>query len=252
MISGNTRLHLTIAAIIAPVYVSVSGCGDPTSPETAHLTSLKFVSSSASLHDQALLVGTGEGGVATGGTKIRIGVRGQPYSDMELKRWTHMSDEELTQAIASKGVDGRVGIGFKAAGREEGVDDEGEVLVSDEVVSRMTTWLIELGAEIVWQSSDLPHLFADIEPNVRLVGKIRDHENVEYIEPAIPGDRASRNTTTTHQVGYQTGGANGDRTTLAATIEPQRITGLQPGDSLRAVYTQPDGQVLSTTLVIEE
>lgn len=115
------------------------------------------------------------------GTEIPVG-RGTP--------WEEMSDEELTRAIRERAVDNKVAVGFKAADRSRGVTRDGTVIVSDEVVGRMTVWLQDLDVNIVRSFSLIPVVVGKMEPTVPLVCTIRHHPNVDYLEPVIEGERA--------------------------------------------------------------
>lgn len=100
-------------------------------------------------------------------------------------RGTALSDEQLHARI--KAAKGRVFIGFKEAGAQRGVGPHGEILASRETVQRMRTYLTNLGVRLEYASASMPFVGAHVPDDFALIVILRQHENVDYIEPIFPG-----------------------------------------------------------------
>jgi len=98
--------------------------------------------------------------------------------------WAELSDSELR--IEIERACGRVFVGFKEAAAARGVDSQGRSLTTQETVTRMKQYLLERGFSVEW-AADLPHVTGRMSPRLELVGELRDHPNVDYLEPIFPG-----------------------------------------------------------------
>jgi hypothetical protein len=152
-----------------------------------------------------------------------------------LNVWARMSDQEILNVLAQTG--GRVAVGFKESGAERGVSPQGQNLTSAATVQHMREYIVSRGATIVDSGSDLPYVVANVPLSQPLVGSLRQHPNVDYFEPILPGER----------LGGTTQSAN-FLVSVTAT-GPHGATGLQvrSGDTVTAVYRQPDGTTLRTS-----
>lgn len=246
---SNLRAYLRIPLLCAfIVFFGALGCDSGLTgiAERPQLRSLSFTRSTASATDDVILVATGAGEISSRVPPVGLFVRGTQRSQAGLNYWDQMSDEELARAIVSKGVDGRAAIGFKAADMSTGVNDAGEVLVSDEVVGRMVAWLLDQNIEIARQYSLIPSVVVDLDdPSADLVGTLRNHPNTDYLEPVISTERS-------FSTGFQNRtNRSTSRSTFAAVVEVSRLGTIESGDTVKAVYVQPDGTSLSTTLVVQ-
>lgn len=98
--------------------------------------------------------------------------------------WAELSDSQLR--IEIERACGRVFVGFKEAQAARGVDAQGRSLTTQETVTRMKQYLIERGITVEW-AADLPHVTGTMPPRLELVRELRDHPNVDYLEPVFPG-----------------------------------------------------------------
>jgi hypothetical protein len=94
----------------------------------------------------------------------------------------YMTDDELASAISE--VDGRVLIGFKNPGDRGGVDNDGVVLASEHSVTAGLEFLRVLGIDPQVKFEIGPAVAATVDPD--LVGVIRRHPTIDYIEPDQP------------------------------------------------------------------
>jgi hypothetical protein len=99
--------------------------------------------------------------------------------------WRRMSNEDLARSVAEAG--GRVAIGFKEPGAEEGVNDFGRVLVSPATVRAAKEDLRRLGISFEIEDRLIPAVVARISPS--LVATLRANPRVEYVEPIVMGRR---------------------------------------------------------------
>jgi hypothetical protein len=99
--------------------------------------------------------------------------------------WAAFTNDELASLIAK--WDNVVMIGFKEEDASRGVDEQGRVLVLEETVNRMTKWVQEQGVTITREFVFLPGVVGTMPAKAELVGKIREHKNIDYLEAAPPG-----------------------------------------------------------------
>lgn len=100
------------------------------------------------------------------------------------------SDAALLEMIA--GVNGRVSIGFKESGTAYGVDPDGRNVTTAETTIAMTQLVIERGVEVSYQFNRLPAVIGRIPLNAKLIGDLRRHPNVDYLEPDTFGTFSGR------------------------------------------------------------
>jgi hypothetical protein len=147
--------------------------------------------------------------------------------------WAAFSNEELAELI-TEAPNNRVAVGFKEAEAEWGVDTQGLNITSSGTAQRMKQWLEERGVEIIRESLLIPSVTGEMAPDAQLVGEIRGHDNIDYLQPLFPGER-------------QEGSTDLHVSVFVAVIVPG-IEGQLPlrvGDRITAHYRQPDGSELT-------
>lgn len=102
-----------------------------------------------------------------------------------------MSDAELAAKIDE--AKGRVFVGFKDAFAAAGVEEFGLVLASDSAVAAGKALLRALGITITFEFIKTPAVVAHM-PSA-LLGQLRRHPLIEYVEPIFPGVRHAQTTT---------------------------------------------------------
>ena len=157
--------------------------------------------------------------------------------------WDSLSDETLTAIIVE--VDGGVMIGFREAGAARGVDARGRSTTSRQTVDRMKQWLQEQGLTITWEFLLTPGVNATMPSSVSkdLVSRIRHHDNIDYLEPSIPGE---------YLVSEDL--PRGSVLPTAMVTSVRNATGLapSPSDRVAAQYTQPDGSTLRASTIVRQ
>ncbi|HEX2081462.1 MAG TPA: hypothetical protein VHG08_27410 [Longimicrobium sp.] len=101
--------------------------------------------------------------------------------------WQDLSDAELRAEVER--ACGRVLIGFKEAGASRGVDDLGQSITSPETVIRMKAFVRERGVTIELEYDLIPAIAGWMPARLDLVTTLRQHPNVDRIEPVFPGAR---------------------------------------------------------------
>lgn len=155
--------------------------------------------------------------------------------------WDALSDAELAAVIADwRNV---VSIRFKEAGAQSGVDEEGRSITSQETVARMKDWVREQGVTITREWITQPGVDGTMPGDAALVSRLRAHENVDLVEPSGPGEP-------------ETGAGPLGAGDLVAVIQTSSVTtsGLRvkAGDVVTAEYRQPNGSMVTATVVIRE
>jgi hypothetical protein len=152
--------------------------------------------------------------------------------------WAALSDEEIA-ALIGVASDNRVMIGFKEADAEWGVDEQGQNITSEETLDRMKEWVQKRGVVITRESVLIPSITGTMPARADLVASIRGHENIDYLEPSLPGEPFG---------GFPDG--TGSRGVLIAILTRGRSVAehlVRSGDVVTAEYRQPDGSVLQAT-----
>lgn len=105
--------------------------------------------------------------------------------------WWKMSDSELADSVAA--AHGRVFIGFKEPGARGGVDDWGQVIVSDATVAAGKRSLRSLGLAFDMEHRLIPAVVTTIAPSQ--VARLRALPFVDYVEPVVIGTYDVQDTT---------------------------------------------------------
>lgn len=234
--------------------VLTSACDpDPTGPEGAVppradvvLDTLGFASAEIEVGDALVLIGRTEADpLDTQPFLLRtssgesVGGHFNPRPEGRRSAWAPLSDEELAAVIATR--DDRVIIGFKEADADQGTDEQGRNITSDETVDRMKAWVREQGITITFESAFIPAIAGRMDPDVQGVTAIRWHENVDYFEPVGKGHFEDPDGPTLVL-------RFGDLVAAILTSgDGPSAVEVQPGDLVTAHYRQPDGSELTAT-----
>lgn len=219
------------------------------------LLSLQFASGEFGTEDPLVVVGRTAGGApaapqpltihASSGAQVQTSFTPLPLQECvegpcpRRDPWRHVSDADLAALIGTWG--NIVMIGFKEAGTDGGVDDRGRNLVSAETSERMTEWLRQLGVVIVDEWILTPGVTGTLIPDPALVRQIREHENIDYVNPSGPGEFESQ------------AAVWGQPNLLAVSRAGHESTSglkVRAGETVTAEYRQPDGSVLRATASI--
>lgn len=230
----------TIGGFVAIVF---SGCGsEATAPAgQVMLSSLQFARSEVQAGKPLILLARPAAGGETV-APVPVVVRASSGAEQQVfvGPWRSLSDTDIAAVLADN--DGRAFVGFKEADASRGVDELGQNLTSQETFDRMKQWLREQGVAITREFL-LPHVSATIEANTELVSRIRGHENVDYLEPILPG---WRNAVDSPAVG-------GDWAAIVQTDSGSgRAFSVRSGDAVTAIYRQPDGTLLTATVLVRQ
>jgi hypothetical protein len=256
--------NLMRSAVVAPLLLLASasaGCErHPTEPPPGEvmLESLRFTQSTVQAGETLVLTARVKGEAPANPQPIRLSSSSGEQTTIWLNvmgsdcpkdltteevnarvsAWESCTDAELTAAIAE--AEGHVVIGFKEADAERGVDEKGQVLVSDETVKRMKSYIRERGI-VIEHEYDSPGISAHMPAEVALVSALRGHDNIDYLEPVFPGTRLD---------------TKNERPHLLASISTAGTRDGTPkfhaGDTVTAAYRQPDGSVLTATAFVQE
>lgn len=101
--------------------------------------------------------------------------------------WRDLSDAELLAEVER--ACGRVFIGFKEEGASRGVNEQGESITSAQTVVRMKAFVQQHGVTIETEFQLIPTIAGRMPPRLDLVTTLRQHPNVDVIEPIFPGSR---------------------------------------------------------------
>jgi hypothetical protein len=101
--------------------------------------------------------------------------------------WRGLSDAELLAEVER--ACGRVFIGFKETNASRGVNEQGENITSEETIVRMKAFVREHGVTIESEFRLIPTIAGRMPPRLDLVTTLRQHPNVDMIEPIFPGSR---------------------------------------------------------------
>ncbi len=96
-----------------------------------------------------------------------------------------LSDVALLDRIAEGG--GTVTVGFKEAGATRGVDATGRNVTSEQTTTAMKQLLLARGITFTWQATMIPAVAGYFPLRLELVRELRQHPNVDYLEPAVTG-----------------------------------------------------------------
>lgn len=184
--------------------------------------------------------GSGPDAIPREGSGSPVVVQLDPWATVTMGSWSGMPAAELAELFTvSRGAGV---IGFKEADAATGVDDHGNVLVSDSTVARAIQWVEDQGVTVTRNFAPMPAVSVDLPMpiDVQLVTTIRANANIDYLEPDEPVwfFQAPPGIGTVGAVIPTTGSAVGS---LA----------VRPGDIVTATYVQPDGSTLSTQVVIQ-
>ena len=116
-----------------------------------------------------------------------IGATCTPQPSTAAGAWRDLSDAELLAEVER--ACGRVFIGFKEASASSGVDEQGESITSAETIVRMKAFVQERGVTIETEFRLIPTIAGRMPARLELVTALRQHPNVEMIEPIFPGSR---------------------------------------------------------------
>jgi hypothetical protein len=154
-----------------------------------------------------------------------------------LAPWSELSTQELAALIQD--ANGRVFVGYKETNATSGVDGKGNNMTSDSTVQHMTALLLQHGAMIEWSYELIPAVVAHIPTDVAFLTMLRDHPNVEYVEPIFGGQ-------------WHAGGTPPAPTrSVLAIIRPgSGSLHAAAGDTITAWYRQPNGTLLRATAAV--
>lgn len=245
----SARARSVVAPLVALACLNSACSGQITAPIEVMLESFEFVLPEVGIGDPLLLVGrsgedlegpltftarTSEGESRQG--EFRPRTRGR-------SPWEALTDHELTVVIDKLSEGHQVFIGFKEAGADRGTDENGQSVTSEETVERMKTWLTDQGVTIEYESQLLPTVIAVVPIDTELIARIRDHENVDYLEPAaVPSVRPE---------GADDQGGTRDHLAVVLTNEgTSESLPVTVGETVTAEYVQPNGSVMAATAVI--
>lgn len=110
-----------------------------------------------------------------------------PRPSQAAGAWRGLSDAELLAEVER--ACGRVFIGFKEADAARGVNEQGESTTSPETVVRMKSFVRERGVAIELEYELMPTIAGWMPARLDLVAALRQHPNVDVIEPIFPGSR---------------------------------------------------------------
>lgn len=237
-------MQRTLSAALMGIAVAMSGaCNQEIAGPTGEimLESIDFLPAEAG--KPLMLVARSSGGetVARQPVLLRSSRSQQqgwliPLVRHERSPYDRFSDAELAAIIEA--YDRIVMVGFKEAEAEAGVDDEGRSTTSKETVERMKEWIQEQGGTITREWSLTPGVTATMRGEPELVGVIRRHPNIDYLEPGgIPGEAEGGSVRGPDFLGvFLT--SDGSATTAPA------------GAVVTAEYRQPNGSVLQATVTV--
>lgn len=247
-----------LVALLVPVLATCTDVTEPIRGEI-ELESLQFFSGITDVGAPLLLMAEARGDgsetavaidpraltvQSSSGSAVKAGLQSRsPYREGARETpWAQMSDEELTQAIAHATRD-IVGIGFREADADRGVDENGRVLCSEETEAEMKAWLVEQGISIEREPLYLPAVWATMPADLDLVRQIRYHPNVDYMFPNTTGEYVSTGTAPASLEGP------GAWFVAVVNTSSDGESGLRvgSGDEVTATYRQPDGSVLTAT-----
>lgn len=156
--------------------------------------------------------------------------------------WDALSDADLAAVIGT--YDDIVMIRFKEADAKSGVDEQGRNITSRETVERMKQWVREQGVTITREWILQPGVTGTMAGDAELVARLRGHENIDLVEPGgIPGEPE------TGTAPFGAGDLVAVIQTSSATMSGLRV---QAGDVVTAQYRQPDGSLLTATVLIRQ
>jgi len=229
----------TVGGFVAFIF---AGCGsDPTAPlGEVTLASLQFARSEVAAGQPLILIAQPAAGESLSPVPVTVRASSGAEQQTWVSPWDSLSNSDLTAVIAEH--DGEVMVRFKEAGAARGIDDRGYNITSRETFERMKQWLRDQGVtitrefEFVYSAS----VAATMEANEELVSRIRNHENVDIFEPNTRG-------------WPETVGPSSSSSDLVAVV----ATGhggfsVRLGDTVTAAYRQPDGTLLTATVLIRQ
>ena len=97
--------------------------------------------------------------------------------------WWEMSDEQMADSLRANNSE--VIISFKEPNQIAGVDEQGNVLVSNQTKECGIDAIIELEAEILSKATLHPSVLAKIPVDPELISTIRNHPLVDIFEPNV-------------------------------------------------------------------
>jgi len=227
----------------------LNGCSSATSPDVGQpeLMSMEFTRSQYSADQALILRATPNPDVDPGFFRenppvIQLVSNSGDETSAQFSPWTDLSDEEMVEAI--KDGPGDVVARVKEADQESARNSEGELIRSEKAVSKFTNWVENHEKLSVLRVSTLqPDVDVDFteKPDVELVKQIREHENVEFIEPNQFGEFLADSD--------EPAPASED---LASVIIPSDSFTWQAGDTITAEFQQSDGSVLEASVTITD
>lgn len=256
------RKALTVTGLAA-VGLLIACQQQPLTPEPGEimLESLQFTQSTARVGETLVLSARAEQGetaspqpvhlTTSSGERTAVLLNGQGSdcpknltaedfnSPVRISAWDSCSDVELTALIHD--AQERAFIGFKEANADRGVDEKGRVLVSDETIEQMKAYVQTLGVTIRSNHDDAPYISATVPAKLSLISHIRNHPNIDYLEPIIPGERLAADSPVQ---------SNLVLTAISPEIVAEAGISVESGTALTAEYRQPDGSILTTTVTL--
>ncbi len=238
-----------VSAMLALAGLALVGCDrEATAPEgRIRLERLAFLESEVAAGDPLVLVARPAAGesLSSQGFLLRTssGLRQDevfPAPCTDGLPWACVTDEELAAVIDK--YDDIVLIGFKEAGAERGVDEQGTNITSEETVLEMQQWVEQQGVTITREWLLRPGVTGTMPGDAALVSRLRSHENTDSVEPGgLPGA----------PLGGAAPVAAGDLLTVIETgsVRESELA-VEPGDVVTAEYRQPDGSLLTASVSI--
>lgn len=233
------RIICTSTAIVLAALGS--GCSQEVTAPAGDimLSSLRFTRAEAQVGEPLVLVAQPAAGESLKPQPLLVTASSGAQQRAIVSPWDNLSDAELTAVIAD--VDGEVLIGFKEADAVRGVDEQGRSVTSAETVERMKRWLTEQAITIIREWVLAPGVFAKMPADEALVSQLRDHDNIDQLEPNIVGEFPAVTDA------RSSGGLAGVIRTSPGSAGNLAV---RPGDRVTAEYRQPDGSSLTATVAI--
>jgi len=158
-----------------------------------------------------------------------------------LSSWDELTDEEMVEAIRDGGS--LVALSIKEADQASALNSEGIRIRSEVAMNTIIDWVENHEKLDVYFVSDYtPTVIIELleDPTVEIVNQIRNHENVELLEPDGP-------------IMYESESFGSEiAEDFAAVIIPKESFTYSANETITAVFQQADGTVLEASVMIAE